>query len=80
MWLMFARTASRTAVIDLGDGSGRIPLRDGAFCVSPTLVWRPCQESRSPYYPFYQITVGGVTIYVGYDGRVYSTLHDLGRG
>ena len=75
-----ALAAARTAVIDLGDGSGRIPLRDGAFCVSPTLVWRPCQESRSPYYPFYQITVGGVTIYVGYDGRVYSTLHDLGRG
>ena len=48
--------------------------------VYPTLVWRPCQESRSPYYPFHQIAVGGVTIYVGYDGRVYPTLHNMGRG
>ncbi len=75
-----ALAAARTAVIDRGDGSGRIQLRDGAFAVYPTLVWRPCQESRSPYYPFYQIAVGGMTIYVGYDGRVYPTLHDLGRG
>jgi Acetoacetate decarboxylase (ADC) len=75
-----ALAAAREAVIDLGDGSGRIPLREGAFCVYPTLVWRPCEESRSPFYPFHQITVGGVTIYVGYDGRVYPALHDLGRG
>jgi len=75
-----ALAAAREAVIDLGDGSGRIPLREGAFCVYPTLVWRPCQESRSPFYPFHQIAVGGVTIYVGYDGRVYPALHDLGRG
>jgi hypothetical protein len=75
-----AVAAARQAVIDRGDGQGRIVLRDGAFCVHPTLVWRPCQESRSPYYPFHQITVGGDTIYVGYDGRVYPSLHDLGRG
>ncbi|HUA77178.1 MAG TPA: hypothetical protein VMA86_05870, partial [Acetobacteraceae bacterium] len=75
-----AVAAAREAVIDAGDGSGRIRLREGAFCVHPTLVWRPCMESRSPYYPFYQITVGAVTIYVGYDGRVYPALHDLGRG
>jgi hypothetical protein len=75
-----ALAAARNAVIDLGDGSGRILLRDGAFSVYPTLVWRPCQESRSPYYPFYQIAVGGVTIYVAYDGRVYPALHELGRG
>jgi hypothetical protein len=75
-----ALAAARNAVIDRGDGAGRIPLRDGAFSVYPTLVWRPCQESRSPFYPFYQITVGGLNIYVGYDGRVYPILHDLGRG
>jgi hypothetical protein len=75
-----AVAAARQAVLDRGDGSGRIVLRDGAFSLSPTLVWRPCQESRSPYYPFHQITVGGDTIYVGYDGRVYPILHDLGRG
>jgi hypothetical protein len=75
-----AVAAARRAVIDRRDGNGRIILRDGAFCLQPTLVWRPCQESRSPYYPFYQITVGSDTIYVGYDGRVYPILTDLGRG
>ena len=75
-----ATAAARRAVIDRGDGQGRIVLRDGAFSLYPTLVWRPCQESRSPYYPFHQITVGADTIYVGYDGRVYASLHDLGRG
>jgi hypothetical protein len=74
-----AVAAARRAVIDLGE-AGRIPLREGAFSVYPTLVWRPCQESRSPYYPFHQIAVGGMTIYVSYDGRVYPTLHNLGRG
>jgi len=55
-------------------------ISSGAFSLHPTLVWRSCQECRSPYRPFYQITVGSETIYVGYDGRVYPTLHDLGRG
>lgn len=66
--------------VDLGEGLGRVPLREGGFSVYPTLVWRPCMESRSPYYPFHQITIGRRTVYVGYDGRVYPTLHDLGRG
>lgn len=74
-----ALAAVRRSVIDLG-AAGRVPLREGAFSVYPTLVWRPCHESRSPYYPFHQINVGGTTIYVGYDGQVYPALHDLGRG
>ena len=72
--------AARQATIDWPDGSGRIALREGGFSVYPNLVWRPCQESRSPYYPFHQINIGGRAIYVGYDGRVYPALHDLGRG
>ncbi len=70
----------RKGVVDLGSEVGRIPVREGAFCFYPTLVWRPCRESRSPYYPFHQITVGSSIIYVSYDGRVYPALHDLGRG
>ena len=66
--------------IDLGDKLGRIILRDGAFCLYPIMVWKPCYESRSPYYPFYMITVGGRNIYVGYDGKIYPTLHEIGLG
>lgn len=72
--------ALRGQLVDLGSALGRVPLREGAYCFYPALVWRPCQESRSPYYPFHQITIGSSIIYVGYDGRVYSKLHDLGRG
>jgi hypothetical protein len=68
------------APIDLGDKLGRIVLRDGAFCFYPIMLWKPCYESRSPYYPFYMITVGGRNIYVGYDGKIYPTLHEIGRG
>ncbi len=66
--------------IPLDGELGRLRVRPEALCVYPTLVWRPCRESRSPYYPFYMVTVGSHQIYVGYDGSVYSHLTDLGRG
>jgi hypothetical protein len=75
-----ALEAARRAPIDLPDGRGRLRIRDGAYGVYPHLVWRPCMESRSPYYPFRQISIGAQTIYVDYEGRVYPALHDLGRG
>ena len=66
--------------IDLGEQLGKIVIRDGAYCFYPLLVWKPCYESRSPYYPFYMISVGGRSIYIGYDGVVYPELHEMGRG
>ena len=66
--------------VDLGDKLGRVIIRDGTFCFYPIMVWKPCKESRSPYYPFYMITIGNRNIYVGYDGKFYSELHDMGRG
>ena len=42
--------------------SGGWPRADSAprsaFCLYPTLVWRPCRESRSPYYPFHRSPSG----------------------
>jgi hypothetical protein len=66
--------------VNFDERLGGTIIREGALCFYPTMVWRPCWESRSPYYPFYQITVGGNQIYVGYDGTVYPVLHDLGKG
>jgi hypothetical protein len=63
--------------IDLGKNLGRITIREGTFCFHPIMVWRPCLESRSPFYPFYMITVGNKNIYIGYDGTIYPELHDL---
>ena len=75
-----AVAAAKNARIDFGDGFGAAPLREGAYSVHPTLVWRPCRESRSPYYPFHMITIGARSIFVGYDGQVFPELTDLGRG
>lgn len=58
----------------------RLKVRPGTYCIHPIKVWKPCQESRSPYYPFHMITVAGYRLYIGYDGTVYDTLHDLGPG
>jgi hypothetical protein len=65
---------------DLGEGRGRIPVRDRLFCLYPTLVWKPCLESLSPFYPFYMLTLGADRLYVRIDGEVFTTLHDDVRG
>jgi hypothetical protein len=63
--------------VELGKRQGKLILREEALCFHPTMVWRPCQESRSPYYPFYMINAGDRRIYVGYDGKVHTSLHEL---
>ncbi len=75
-----AIAAVKKSPLDLGHGKGRINLHDGGFSVYPNLVWRPCMESRSPYYPFRQVHIGSHTVYVGFDGTVHPALHDLGKG
>ncbi|MBA7491744.1 hypothetical protein ES702_02292 [subsurface metagenome] len=66
--------------IELGKRMGKLKVHPEAYCLYPTLVWKPCYESRSPYYPFYMITVGSHQIYIGYDGKIYPELHDFGPG
>lgn len=66
--------------IELGRKMGKLKVHPEAYCLYPTLVWKPCYESRSPYYPFYMITVGSHQIYIGYDGKIYPELHDFGPG
>lgn len=54
------------------------------------LVWRPCSESLSPFWPLYRFDtdvpgVGRVPIYVRIDGELFTELHegegpDSGRG
>jgi hypothetical protein len=49
------------------------------FCLYPAMVWRPCWESRSPFFPFYLVTLGGRRFYISsWDGTVYSRLHPFG--
>ena len=60
--------------IDLGDRAGRLTVRREAYCLYPTLVWRPCRESLSPFVPFHMVTVGDHRIYVRLDGRIFAGL------
>ncbi len=65
---------------ELPDQTGRIKVRPDALCHYPHLVWKPCRESLSPYYPFHMFTAGSQHIYVRTDGMVFTTLHDTDRG
>jgi hypothetical protein len=66
--------------IELPDLRGELFLRDELFCVYPILVWKPCRESLSPFYPFRMITVGDHRIYIRSDGRIFTRLHDDVQG
>jgi hypothetical protein len=66
--------------IELGERQGQLLIRKEAYCLYPTLVWKPCRESLSPYYPFHMVTVGDRRIYVRVDGQVFTELHDQDRG
>jgi hypothetical protein len=70
----------RDSPIELPEPRGHLILRDNLFCVYPALVWKPCRESLSPFYPFRMISVGEHRIYVRSDGRVFTQLHDDVRG
>ena len=65
---------------DLPHHRGRLLVREGALCHYPHLVWKPCRESLSPYYPFHMFTVGSQRVYVRTDGAVFTALHDTDHG
>ncbi|MGA9596761.1 MAG: hypothetical protein WBV06_11425 [Acidimicrobiia bacterium] len=67
-------------VFDLDEPLGRVRVRPDAYCLYPTLVWKPCRESLSPFYPFHMVTIGGHRLYIRVDGAVFTQLHPAGRG
>jgi hypothetical protein len=64
---------------ELPNEGGKFTLYPGTYCISPTLVWKPCRESWSPHLPFHQITIGERMLYVRIDGQVFTQLTS-GRG
>lgn len=65
---------------ELEEERGQFRLRPDTFCLSPTLVWRPCRESYSPHLPFWQLNSGSQTLYIRADGEVYTSLTTVGSG
>jgi hypothetical protein len=64
----------------LDEQLGRLIVRPEAFCLYPTLVWKPCRESLSPFWPFQMFTIGSQHLYVRLDGAVFTSLHDNIQG
>jgi hypothetical protein len=48
--------------------------------VHPVFVWKPCVESRSPFFPFRLVTIGEQRRYIRIDGTEFESLTDLGPG
>jgi Papain-like cysteine protease AvrRpt2 len=65
---------------ELEEPLGRLLVRPEAFCLYPMLVWKPCRESLSPFWPFHMFTIGGYRVYVRIDGAIFTRLHDGQRG
>jgi hypothetical protein len=59
---------------------GRLHVLGETLGRHPTMVWKPCRESLSPYEPFHLFTSGGHQIYVRSDGEIFAALHDQDRG
>jgi hypothetical protein len=66
--------------IQLPGRLGRLHVLPQAVSQHPAMVWKPCRESLSPYYPFHLFTSGGHRIYVRSDGMIFTELHDQDRG
>jgi hypothetical protein len=61
--------------------AGSVVLRPEGISVHPALVWMPCRESLSPFYPFRMITAGGMRLFIRvFDGAVFTRLSTEGRG
>jgi hypothetical protein len=65
---------------ELPKRAGELLIREGLACISDHWVWRPCNESLSPFYPFKMVSYGDHRLYVRSDGRVFTRLTTTGRG
>jgi len=66
--------------VEVGEHDVRLRAED----LHDNLVWRPCSESLSPFWPFYRFDadvpgVGRIPIYVRIDGALFTELHE-GQG
>jgi hypothetical protein len=67
MDLWSARLASLPAV-----RARQIP--PGSVRLDPGLVWKPCDQSTTPFLPFYQVGVGDDVVYLRIDGEPFEEL------
>jgi hypothetical protein len=66
--------------IDLDAHRGRLRFRPDGLSVARALVWKPCLESLSPFWPFYLVTMGSKRLYVRVDGAIFTKLTETAGG
>jgi len=51
-----------------------VPVWPESTAIFPTLTWRPCLESLSPYLPFFHIHTGNRQLHLRLDGKVFGEI------
>ena len=65
-------------LIPTPDDARRAAAQTGQPAGEPELVWRPCEETGSPFQPLYRVPVAGGEVFVAVSGSVHTTLTELG--
>jgi hypothetical protein len=52
----------------------------GSTFGKPQMVWRPCRESSSPLYPFYEIPFDNATLFVDMKETIFTSLTPFEMG
>jgi len=60
--------------VTLDDSREPVPLWSNTIAVFPTLTWRPCLESLSPYLPFLHVNTGNRHLHIRLDGKVFGEI------
>jgi hypothetical protein len=60
--------------VELEESREPVPFWSNMSTVFPSLTWRPCLESLSPYLPFLQISTGNRLIHIRLDGKVFGEI------
>jgi hypothetical protein len=58
----------------LESSSEPVPLWQDTTAVFPSLTWRPCLESLSPYLPFLHVNTGNRQLHIRLDGKVFGEI------
>lgn len=71
------QTERRWGLVAAEWGVDTLTAASGTIDLSQALVWKPCEESGSPFYPFRVVTIGGQRRYERIDGEAFDELTDL---
>ena len=60
--------------VTLEESREPVPIWPGMTAVFPSLTWRPCLESLSPYLPFLHVNTGNRQLHIRLDGKVFGEI------